>query len=309
MIRLGNVEPDGAWVRRGEEPVAVRFEASVAALLTAGPNRFRDRTLVHEEAANARSITIRRGGVVERAVRGEGGDWRLEAPVTAEADRVVVREEARQMAELTAIRFVAERPAPEHGLSAPRLTVEVGFAADGEEPVRTVTLRVGTATVDGAYAQLAGDESVFELSRETLDALDAHLVSLDLLTVPVSEVAALRLEREGAPVAELRREGNGWQLPDGAAPDADRTRALMDWLSTLRASGVERYGAPDGTLGLEPPQVRARVTQTDGSQWSIDLGREQGEGEAAFVPARRSDLSVVYRFRPELVSDLLTYVP
>ncbi|MCZ7687478.1 MAG: hypothetical protein M5U28_55555 [Sandaracinaceae bacterium] len=71
------------------------------------------------EAADARSVTLRRGAAEERAVRDEEGAWQLEAPIEAEADRVVVREVVRQIVELRAERFVAARPTAEHGLASP----------------------------------------------------------------------------------------------------------------------------------------------------------------------------------------------
>ena len=240
VLRLGEVGADGAWVRRGEEPAVVRFEASVAELLAATPLRFRDRALVPEEAASAQAITVTSGGVDERAVRGQGGTWQLLAPIAAEADRVVVRELARQVADLRAERFVAERPLAEHGLSAPTRTIAVRFADEGEE-ARTVTLRIGAATEGGAFAQLEGDDAVFVVGQAALEALDDSLVSLDLLTVDTSEAQSIRIERGGAVVADLRREGTVWQTAAGAPAHAERTQALLERLSTLRANGVLRY--------------------------------------------------------------------
>lgn len=311
VLRLGAITAEGAWLRRGDEPVAVRADARVAELLRATPLRFRARDLVDEEAADARAITIARGGSEERAVRTDGGDWRLEAPIEAEADRVVVREVARQLAELRAERFVAERPAPEHGLGAPRLTVSVRFQESDEEEdeATTVTLRVGAEAEDGgAYAQLAGEDAVFVITRGALEGLDRPLVSLDLLTVEASTVRSLRIEREGRTVAELRREDGRWMTAEGAAADADRTQQLLDRLGTLRAAGVVRYGTPDAALGLDPPATRVTVTREDGS-FSIDVGADQGQGDDAYVPVRRSDIAVVYRVRPDLVSILRTYAP
>jgi hypothetical protein len=313
VVRLGAHDAEGAWVRRGDEAAVARFDASVAELLTAEALRFRDRALVDAEPGDARAVTVRRDGVEERAVRGEGGTWRLEAPIEAEADRVVVREVTRALAELRAARFVAAEPAPEHGLRDPSAVLTARFEGDGEDAeARTVTLRVGAETVEGAYARLGDEGPVFELDRATVEALERPLVSRDLLTVPAEELASLRLER-GEETVELRREGGRWQLAGGGTPDPDRTRALLDRLSTLRASGVVRYGTPDGTLGLEPPAVRIVATRRPGAEGpastTLELGAAQGEGDEAFVPARRSDLDVLFRFRPELVRILREYRP
>lgn len=308
VVRLGEVGADGAWVRRDDEAALVRFDARVAELLRAGPLRFRSRALVNAEAADAREVAVRRAEGEERATRGEGGSWEMQGPVHVEADRVLVRELARRIAELRATRFVAETAAPEHGLASPRLTISARFQPDGSDEGQTVSLRVGAATADGAYAQLDGGP-VVELSRETLDALDVHLASLDLPSIETNGVATLRIERDGALVTELTREGSGWQAADGTAPDAERTRALLDRLSALRASGVVAYGAPDAALGLSPPALRVSAIGQDGTTSTVELGREQGSGEAAFVPLRRSGVDVTYRVAPDLVAPLRTYAP
>ncbi len=308
ILRLGEASADGAWLRRGDEPLVVRADAAVAELLRADALRFRARSVVSGEAADARSVTLRRGAAEERAVRDEEGAWQLEAPIEAEADRVVVREVVRQIVELRAERFVAARPSAEHGLAAPRLVATLGFAAQDGEEARSVALKIGAATEAGAYAQLEGDDAVFEITRAALEGIDRALVSLDLLTVEASEIQALRIERQGDVVAELRRAGSGWQTAEGAPADADRTQQLVDRLGTLRATGVARYGAPDGSLGLDPPATRVTITRASGAV-SIDVGEDQGEGDAAHAPVRRTDVAVVYRVRPDLASIFRTYVP
>lgn len=293
VLKLGAVDGEGAWIGRGDEPASVRFEPAVAELLDASPLRFRDRALVSAEPGDARSIVMRSGGLEERAVRGEGGTWQLETPISAEADRVVVRELARAIAGLRAERFVAERPAPEHGLSAPGRTVTAGFE-EGE----TVTLRIGAETEGGAFAQLEG-EPVFVLPAATLETLDVHLVSRDLLTLDVAGAQSIRIERAGSPPVELRRDGSGWKMADGAEADPERTRALLDRLSSLRASGVERYGAPESAA------LTVTVTTPNGA---TSLGFGEGEGEA-FVPASRAGVDVTYRVAPDQLAPISAFLP
>ncbi|HJL20255.1 MAG TPA: DUF4340 domain-containing protein [Sandaracinaceae bacterium LLY-WYZ-13_1] len=309
VLRLGEATDQGAWVRRGDEAAVARFGASAAELLTPAAIRFRDRALVGAAPGEARAITVRSGGTEERAVRGEGGAWRLEAPLSTEADRVVVRDVARQIAELHAARFVAAQPAPEHGLAEPSRVVTVRFEPQ-EGDARTVTLRIGAETVEGAYGRLGEDGPVFELESAVVEALERRLVSRDLLTVPTEDLSALRIERGEETVSLERAEGR-WRRTDGGEADPDRTRELLDRLGTLRASGVMRYGEPDGTLGLTPPAVRVVATRRESAEGprtvTLELGAEQGEGDRAAVPARRSDLAVIFRFRPELVRILREY--
>lgn len=302
VVRLGEQTADGVWVRRGNEAALVRFDRAVAELFAATPLRFQDRALVDAEASEARRITLRKAGREERASRGEGGSWKLEAPLSADADRVIVRELARRIAELRAERFVAERPSAEHGLRTPSRTIGVEFG-EGEN-ARRVELRIGAETEGGAFAQL-DDGPVFVLGKDTVEALDVSLVSLDALTLDTADAESIRIEREGQLVAELRRDGDRWRTAEGAEPHAERTQALIDRLSTLRAAGVVRYGTDPA---LEQPAVRITVTRPSGAV-SLELGEPRVENDEAFVPVRRSDLEVVYRIRPDLVASLRTYTP
>lgn len=306
-LAIGEREPDGGvWVRRGAEEALVRFDAPVAAHLEITALRFRARRVFEADGADATRIAIARaGGAEDRAVRGEAGEWALEAPVATEADRVVVREVARQLASLRAERFAAEAAAREHGLDAPFATVRGAFApAEGD--AREITVAIGAAAEGGRFARVEGDAAVFVLSAETVDALTRPLVSLDLLTVEVESLEALRLER-GEERIELRREGGAWQLASGGTPDEARTRALEDRLGTLRAVGAG-YGGGLGAVALRVVATR-RATAEGDREVTIELGDAVGAGEEAYVPARRAGIDVLYRLRPDTVRSLVEYHP
>lgn len=304
VVRLGEASAEGVWVRRGDEAALGRFEASVGELLRPGALRFRERALVRREPADARRVVVRRGEVEERAVRGDAGAWQLEAPLRAEADRVVVRELARQVGELRAARFVATAAAPEHGLEPPRARVEVTFQPEGEEP-SAVAVELGAASAEGVHARLEGQELVFEIEHGVADALDVALVSRDLLSVDLSPVDSIRIDRDGEPVADLRREGLRWLTAEGAPAHEERTRDLLERLAGLRAEGVLRYGrGADAGLGLDPPSTRITLGQPSGPI-TLDIGEDQ-EGNA---PVRGSQADVVYRFRSDLVRVFRSYTP
>lgn len=305
-LRLGDVDDEGAWVRRGDEAAHVLVDAEAAALLRPEPLRFRATALASAESGDARRVESTAGGVTERAVRGEGGAWRLEAPVEMEADRVVVRDVARRLATLTAERFVADAPAPEHGLAPPSRTVRVHFEPE-EGEATDLAIQLGARTVEGTYARLT-DGPVFLVSPELADALARPLASLDALTVPVEDLTALRIERDGE-VTELQRDGTSWQLAGGGTPDADRTRALLDRLSTLRATRVLRYGAPDGSFGLTAPRLRVVATPRAGDPITLSIGADTDVDGQTLVPLHRAGLDVVYALTPDLLRSVVDYTP
>lgn len=304
---IGEATDEGVWARRGDEASLVRVDASVRPQLDAGALHFRARRIFEADAADASRIAIARATGEERAVRGEGGRWALEAPIETDADHVVVREVARQLATLRAERFVALAPSREHGFAAPLATVRGSFTAEEGEP-REVTLVVGAPTVGGHFARLESDDVVFVLGAERVAAITRELVSLDLLTVDPDDLESLRVEPSDAPGIELRREGTTWQLADGGTPDEARTRALLDRLGTLRAIGVQAYGDDLGAVTLRLVATR-RATAEGERTVTLELGEAVGEGDEAYVPARRVGLGVVYRLRPDTVRSLLDYHP
>jgi len=310
-LAFGDRTDEGVWVRRGDEDAVVRFDGALVDDVDIGPLRFRARDVFEAEAADVSRITLETAarGVEERAVRGEGGTWRLEAPVESEADRVVVSAIGRQLSGLRAERFVAAAPSREHGLSTPTATISATFTPDPEDggEESSVTVRIGAETDGGSFAQVAGDDAVFVLSGDRVDALTRALASLDELTVDADTLESLRLER-GDEVIALTREGTTWQTAGGDPADEGRTRSLMDRLGTLRALGVAEYGEGAFTPQLSVVATRRETVEGD-RVVTIDIGEPVGEGDDAYLPVRRSGLAVVYRVRPDMVRSILSYAP
>lgn len=305
-LRFGDVDDDGVWVVRGTEDAMVRFPAALAETLRVDALRFRARTVFEAEASDASRIDVTRGGIEERAVRGQGGTWNVEVPIEAEADRIVVREIARQLGALRAERFVAESATDEHGLSSPRVVVSTTFTPEeGEE--RSVTLLIGAETPDGSYAQLEGGAAVFLLAEDRVEPLLRSLVSLDLLTVDTEGLESIRFER-GEELVVLRREGTEWRTEEGGTPDRTRLRAMLDRLGTLRALGVDSYADSIGPVDLRLVATR-RPTVEGERTITIEIGPVQGDGDAAIVLLRRDGLGVVYTLRAQLARSLTAFAP
>ncbi|MCA9609461.1 MAG: DUF4340 domain-containing protein [Myxococcales bacterium] len=306
-LAIGEASDEGVWARRGDEEAVIQVDPAVRPQLEVDALRFRARQVFTADAADATRIAISRPSGEERAVRAEGGRWALEAPIETDADHVVVREVARQLATLRAERFVAATPAREHGLSAPFATVRGAFSVEEGDP-REVAVVLGATTVGGRFAKLESSEVVFVLSTERVTALTRELVSLDLLTVDPDGLESLRLEPSADAPIELVREGTAWQLAGGGTPNDARTRALMDRLGTLRAIGVQSYGDDLGAVTLRVVATRRPTVEGDRTV-TIELGEPTGEGDDAYVPARRAGLGVVYRLRPDTVRSLVDYHP
>jgi hypothetical protein len=309
---LGTVDREGAWLRRGSEPVAIRVDAAAAGWFDASPLRVRALRAVEFDDALATALTITRGSVVERAVR-DGQNWRVEAPLALPAERARVLGVLRAFATLRADRWVAEQPTPEMGLASPRYRIGIAL---GEGARRE--LGIGNETLGGAFARLDGG-TVFVAPASFVAELASPLVAHDLLAVPVDDVVALTIER-GATRRTLRLDGSVWRegarALDAAEVDAV-VRPLLDGLAALRAT-PERYGFPPlvgppspGTPSAAPPRARIEVERRAGAPrrgtWFV--GAASATGSPSTVEVARTGLDVTFRAEIALVAPLLGEPP
>ena len=324
---MGAADPEGVWVRRGDDPQIARFPRAAEELLTPSAISFRDRRLVSDAEANAQRLRVVRGSV-EEALEKRGTEWRVTAPLEVPADRVIVRDVARAVASLTAIRVAADRAAPEHGLERPRVVLTATFEGalpgeggddhdhdhdhgeeDDEGPPREIVLRVGAPTEGGAFAQLGDDPAVFVVATDLIEDLEGPLASRDLLATETSEVESLAIVRGGERI-ELRREGDGWSAGQGPADEA-RTTMILDRLASMRALGTTSYGEPAREAGMSSPALILEVGRRGGTpeQYEIRVGAPGAGGSDGWYHARRSDLAIGYRLGASVVRAFLEYQP
>jgi hypothetical protein len=328
-IYVGAHDPDGVWIRRGEDPQLALFPPAAAALVPPSAIRFRRRQLIRETEGSARRLRVARGDEEELLER-DGDAWAITAPYELPADRVIARDVVRSMANLTALRFVAERAAPEHGLERPRIELTAVFdpgpspesaghehanapsgprAGSSEGGAREFVLRIGAPTEGGAFARLGDDPAVFVVPADLVEDLEGPLVSRDLLATETADLESLVLVRGGERI-ELRREGEGWTAGQGPA-DPARTTLILDRLASLRALGTTSWGPAPRERGLASPTLALEVVRRTGTprSYRIEVGALGAPGAEGWYHARRADLQVGFRLGAGVVRDFLDYQP
>lgn len=318
VFSLGAADATGAWLRRGDEPIALRVDALAQPLFEASPLRLRPLRAITEDDAAATWLAVTRGAEREEVVRDGnpartteplGQTWRVTAPLALPAERAKIVGLLRVFATLRADRWVSERDDAAYGLAAPRFVVEARFRderlGDGQTPVRT--LRVGAETVGGAYARL-DQGTIFVAPDAFLAELRAPLAAQDLLLTPVDAVVGLTIDR-GTVHRALRREGTAWREGTRTLETADvnaNVRPLLDALASLRSEPMS-YAAPV----IAAPRARITVERSAGEPRSLTLlvGPESvGEGPRTATLARE-DLAVTFRADAALVAPLLGETP
>ncbi|ACY18132.1 hypothetical protein, partial [Haliangium ochraceum] len=164
--------------RRGMEPVYLTLGKSphIDGIEPVEPLRFVPRTLLVREPYALREVIARRGKRVdEHLLRGELlDDWSMPVPPGAKPSGERIERLRQSLAQMRASRMVAEVPAPEHGLSAPRREIEAVFdpgPLDADAPPEHYWLRIGAPSADGCFARLDNRGPVFELSAESCELL------------------------------------------------------------------------------------------------------------------------------------------
>ena len=232
----------------------------------------------------------------------DGGEWRLESPLEAEADADTARDLLSSLSFLRADSF-ADQPPPDDqsGLDAPAFAVTLELVAGGTaEDVggqgaesasgapRVLELRIGSAEADGSRYVRAGRPTLYMIPAQRLDDLPRTVSAYRFKQLASFQSnAARRLELVYHAVGDGASEAvtitaiagdTGWSSsPESIEPD--KLRRLVEELSRLEASDVlaEEMG-PDELLelGLEPPKLLLAV-----------YGEEPEGGEAPLLAQLR----------------------
>lgn len=320
VVHVGRADAVGLWVRRGDEEQVARYDLSVQGLVASAPITFRQRELADRDVDDATEVRITRGTELETITHAEDG-WHVTTPAELVADEAGVRDVARGVGSLTAVRFVADHASPEHGLDHPRYTVVVHFGApehdehedeheadDDDAPEEgpvDLTVRVGASAEGGAYATFGDDPAVIVVSAGFVDAIERPLPSRDLMAIPTGDLSAITITSPNGTVA-LREEGAGWVTDLGPAASGPAT-AMLDRLASLHASGVEAYGTamPASAITIETTSRTSGATPT-----RIEIGPVvAAEGAIPYRLARISTVPVVYRLQDADAQALADYRP
>jgi hypothetical protein len=305
-LALGSIEGDTCFARRDEEPVALRVPASLAELLDPSPLRVRGLRVLAEDDATATELRVARRGQPEERIVRVGAAFRVVAPVQERAGLGRTAGALRAFGTLRAERWVADRAAPAHGLDAPRATVSVRFAPDGEASGAAVrapyerTLTIGAPAAGGAYARVDGEPAVFVLPDATVaELLDRPYVAADAAACDRDRIERVEVERPAPPAGArggaavrfvVTRAGDGFAAsgpgaPAGADGAAAVVTAIAELLAQPRAYGTPAPGAPAATVrvscgGAEPRRYAFTLAPRGDGAFALRLSESGVELEA-----------------------------
>jgi hypothetical protein len=231
------------------------------------PADLRKKALFSIDEFQVDGLTLR-GPQLTLRFRKDGELWRMEEPEQDFADKAKVEEAIRDLAHLEAKRFVDEKPA---NLAAYGLAIPHAAATLEARGVSETALLGGRAKEPAAasgvekpapgevYAKRADRPNVVAVE----DAITKRIVwdaeawrSRQLLHVGIGPVEAILVEKSGAPLARIVREGEGWRFAAPVTATAD-TKAVEDLVRAIRAAEIQKVITPKaanlGNFGLDDP--------------------------------------------------------
>lgn len=236
------------------------------------------------------------------------GEWKLVEPVQAQADRTVVEDLVRTLANLEFERQVvsaAEDPAP-YGLSEPSLKVRFRSGDTWMELLVGDKNPVG----DGYFAKKADSPELFLIAVDEGRVLNRGVNDLrrkQLFVFEPENVVGMKLVWQDGKSLEVKRneQGTGWEIagePQVVVKDS-KVRNAVEQVQWLRAKDFPEENFGDLKFyGLDPPAVRVDLDLGAGRTAFLLVG-QRGKEEKR-VPVYSSELACVAWVDSNFLADL-----
>ncbi len=290
-------------------------------LVDADLNRDLDRDLADyrgvkvAEFTTADAVEIQVSGTQNFTLAKHDDKWTIESPFKARADASPVNSLLSAVSNLSALRFVDDRPQTlrPYGLDNPRLVVAVttekktpkesdtepleGPTSQPDEPEyeierRTVRVAFGGGADKKVFAKLddPGAAEVFEVAEDVMNRAGPALGDLrdkKIVDVPIDKAQRIKLTAAGDSIDLVKQEAE-WKIASalpGAPSDTAEFAAVDDLLKALRdlkATGFEEVEAR--SHGFDAPRSAIEVAvEGQVEPVKITVGGESPSKTAAYV--------------------------
>lgn len=261
-----------------------------------GPSSTSKRTTLVDFQSEAVSVRIERVGSPAVVLdRGLGG-WRLTDPFASGADEQAVMKIVDVLTQTPVVEVISDSELLKLGRTRADFSLE--------EPVLTVTLTgmnksvcrfmfgSATPTQDGVYASVEGIDAVFILGKPAFSFVDVRpddLRQRSLLPLGGAWVTSFEIKREGIPLLEFLRTGEGWNVGSEKASSQKITEFIDDLTTASAVSFIWPVGSSNETdhvtssllagYGLDPDSaVTVTLNDINGKSRRLSFGKEADDG-------------------------------
>lgn len=298
-IRVGRRAPlsSDTYVKiTGTDDVLI-VEGAIAESVAVPMDDARDKRLLSRIRQNdVKRVQVAGAGGAYELLATDDGNWMIESPVRARADKAKVDGLINAARNLAADRFVEDAPPDlaRFALDTPSIAVtlvtqETGAATTSTQPSEvedtTSTLLIGGRAGENYFAKLSDRPWVFTIPSRVRNDLAKPLDELrdrQLLRFEKENVTGITIDGSGESVT-ISREGAKWMLDDGAEADLTAVDDLLKSARDLKAVNfVEHETLTDP--GLDPPQASVSLTVTgQETPLQLSVGDTTASGEMVYV--------------------------
>jgi hypothetical protein len=269
---------------------------------------FRQKDVFKFESEDVASVRLKAGALTWEAAK-KDGEWHLEKPVAALANKSRVEDVLRFLSGLKAKEFVSEKKQeaevaqfglkdPEYAvsLSLPARNQDVTFALHKQDDKIYATTSLSTKII------LADTTTLADLEKKPEEIREKKVVAFNSW-----DAQKLRLAKGGLSLALAKNAEGDWHFEDGNKAEADRSKveSLIRRVESLEAA--EFIDAPAGLAeyGLDRPQAEIAVWTKENDkerEFRVLVGNEDVAKKQVVV--RNPNLNYLFRVDSSFLTDL-----
>jgi hypothetical protein len=312
---IGEKTPTGAdlFAKRNDEKRVFLVPAFQESTFNKGTFDLRDKIVLKFDRDKVDGIEVTAGGK-PLAVKKEGSEWTLTAPVQTKADFGAVEGLIGRLQTAQMKSIVANDPTPadlkKYGLEKPDITVNVNAGSS-----RATLLVGGKAEDNTIYVRDASKPAVVSVESTLVDELKKGADDYrrkDLFEFRSYNTSRVEFTRDGQTVAFEKVKGEGqtpqdkWRRvsPTAGDVDKDKVEGMLSKLSNMRATSFVDSTAK---TGLDKPALAVYTKFDDGKKEErVNFGKVGDDvfaarsGEAGAAKADGADFTEVIKTLDEL---------
>ena len=261
---------DALYLKDADRDDVVATEASVTNSFPTNAVALRDRTLLAGSSFDVKRLDLRGGGRLVQLVKNDKGEWQMQQPIVARADRTAIQGVLDAVFEWKVADFTADgvTDLATYGLDENAIKVTINAGDKKNEQTLLVGKQVGTNAAQ-VYAATPPEKSVYAVNTDALAKVNIKINDLRdrrLFTLSSYDITGLKMQ-QGEKKIELKKNAGGdWNIVQPRPAKADGTR-VQDLLTQLTAVKIEDFldqsAANPAALGLAAPAWRVTLQMGD----------------------------------------------
>jgi hypothetical protein len=302
-VQLGNKAYSGLSVY-GRVDGAQGVDLLPVAMLTDSDkslDELRDRSLFDASQYEISSLSLSNENG-QATLSKEGSDWKLKAPVEADADSSKVSSTLSRITSAKAKEFVKDPssdPAT-YGLDKPKIIVTARLQNGGEQ-----TLSIGSKTDNLYYAKNSAQPQIFKIEQDLYDDLNvkpADLRDKGIVRLEKEDLTSVEIKNSNVKLSAEKDKDGKWLVKDAGDNKGKEFKIdkVVDALSSNKATEILDKPPSSVTGKLSNPAVELHLSDKAGKTTIVSVSSADGDSVYVSVKGR----SGVYKVNKQLLDDL-----